>query len=488
MNRFSDQLKDDKKKQVILVCLLLSLGFVALSVFNYYVSKTTIREALVERELPLTSDNIYSEIQKDLIRPVFISSMMAHDTFLRDWILSGEQELPRITRYLHEIKSKYGAFTSFLVSDKTLNYYNTTGILKKVSPSEPRDVWYYRVRAMQPPYEINVDPDLSNRDEMTIFINYRVFDYHQNLIGATGVGLTVDSVRKLIDSYHRRYQRTIYFVNRQGTIVLQPKDTPTYNQNIKQMEGLKELADKILHQEGDASYQYRRQGREHLLNVRFIPELQWFLFVEKPEDEALVVPRKTLLLNIGVCFVVTLFMLFLVNITINYYRRRLETMATTDALTGLHNRQSFELLIQQVINDHRRNRQPFAAILADVDLFKQVNDRHGHLIGDRMIRELTETLRVSLRESDIVCRWGGEEFLMILKNCTGDDAVVIAEHLRQSIADRFAQRPELDLPITVSLGVAAFHDGDSIDDLLAAADQALYRAKNSGRNRVCTAE
>lgn len=281
MPRLSPQLEGDKKKQIFMICLLLAAGFLALSLFNYHVAKSTIREALVERELPLTADNIYSEIQKDLIRPIFISSMMAHDTFLRDWVLAGEKELPRITRYLNEVKTKYGAFTSFFVSERSRSYYNTTGILKKVSPTEPRDTWYYRVRTMQAPYEINVDPDLSNRDEMTIFINYRVFDYANNFIGATGVGLTVDSVRKLVESYHQRYQRHIYFVNKQGKIVLQPKDSELFNQDIRTVEGLNTLADRILRQEGDASYQYRRQGREHLLNVRFIPELQWYLFVEK---------------------------------------------------------------------------------------------------------------------------------------------------------------------------------------------------------------
>lgn len=103
----------DKRKLIFILSILLSTGFAATTLINYYVSKASIRESIVASELPLTSDNIYSEIQKDLVRPIIISSMMASDTFLRDWVLAGEQDVERMTRYLREVKQRYGAFTSF---------------------------------------------------------------------------------------------------------------------------------------------------------------------------------------------------------------------------------------------------------------------------------------------------------------------------------------------------------------------------------------
>ena len=280
MNTLSPDLQSDKKKLIIFICLLLSTGFLAVSLLNYQVSKATIREALVDRELPLTSDNIYSEIQKDLIRPVFISSMMANDTFLRDWVLDGEHNVDRVTRYLLSVKEKYATFTSFLVSEKSGSYYHSDGVLKKIQPAEARDAWYYRVRTMTDPYEINVDPDLANRDAMTIFINYRVLDYHGNFIGAAGIGLTVDSVRNIVDTYRQRYQRHIFFVDRQGKIVLNSKSGKVTTEDIHKVEGLDGIADSIL-RSGNGSYQYRSDGNVHLLNVRYIPELKWYIFVEK---------------------------------------------------------------------------------------------------------------------------------------------------------------------------------------------------------------
>ena len=121
-------------------------------------------------ELPLTSDNVYSEIQRDLLPSIFIASLMANDTFLRSWVIGGEKDPASITRYLKEISEKYNTMTSFFVSEKSRIYYQAKGILKKVSPDSPRDVWFFRVRKMDPIYEINVDPDMANHDTMTIFL------------------------------------------------------------------------------------------------------------------------------------------------------------------------------------------------------------------------------------------------------------------------------------------------------------------------------
>jgi hypothetical protein len=161
-----------KYRLLILLTLILGAGFMATSLASYLASRKAIEHGIADQTLPLTGDNIYSEIQKDMLRPVFISSLMAHDTFVRDWILAGESNPAQIVRYLAEVKKKYGAITSFLVSDKSGKYYYAEGTLKSVSPEATRDIWYYRVRAMEnSDYETNVDVDMANRDSMTIFIN-----------------------------------------------------------------------------------------------------------------------------------------------------------------------------------------------------------------------------------------------------------------------------------------------------------------------------
>jgi len=250
---------------------------------------------------------------------------------------------------------------------------------------------------------------MANHDAMTIFVNYRVSDKLGSYLGAVGVGLTVNAVQTAINNYQERFGRSIYFVDFQGRIVLQSKRTGQRETNIHFIDGLKKIAPAALANKS-GSYEYTdAKGSVHLLNVRYIPELKWFLFVEKTEDEALAGIRQTLYINLIVCLAITLVVVALTSATLGRYQNRLEELATTDKLTGLANRQAFDLLILQAINDAKRMQAPLCVLMADIDHFKIVNDRFGHLMGDEVLREVAAALKGSLRESDSVSRWGGEE-------------------------------------------------------------------------------
>ena len=212
----------DKRKLVWVLSLLLLSAFFLISWSSYRVAHNSLREQIETNTLPLTSDNIYSEIQQDLLRPIFISSLMAHDTFVRDWALSDEQNPAPMTRYLKEIQDRFGTITSFYVSDKTGRYYHSSGVLKTVSQRDPADAWYFRVRDLTPgeEYEINIDTDTADRTKTNVFVNYRVYDFDKGLIGVTGVGLGVDKVKQLIEKYQQRYNRTVYFVDNNGEVTL----------------------------------------------------------------------------------------------------------------------------------------------------------------------------------------------------------------------------------------------------------------------------
>jgi len=474
----------DRSKLVALVCLLLCAGFLATTLISYFASRDSIRASIIATELPLTSDNVYSEIQKDLVRPVLISSMMSRDTFLRDWVISGEHDVGQMTRYLEEVMSHYGAFTAFFVSDASRTYYHAGGVLKQIVDGEPRDAWYFRVRDMKEPYEINVDPDLANRDTLTIFINYRVLDYRNRFIGATGVGLTVDAVVSIIQDYQQRYGRTIYFTNANGDIVLAGRHDEGGEQrrNIRDIPGLREQADALLQGSG-GSFEYDGEQGRHFVNVRYIPELKWRLFVVKDESLAVSELRRTLYFNLLLCAGITLLVLALVYLTFNRYHKALEEMAATDSLTGLANRHALKLLLNQAMRDAARQRSPLTAILIDIDHFKTLNDSQGHAAGDRVLRQLGKTLQDGLRASDIACRWGGEEFLVVLKNTDLAAALDIAENLRQRVAQMPAGAGEA---VRISAGVVTWRPGESVEALVERADAQLYRAKQEGRDRICS--
>lgn len=316
-----------KRKMILLLGLLLIAGFLTTSMISYLVSRSSIRNTILNNELPLTSDNIYSEIQRDLLRPIFISSLMANDTFLKNWVIKGERDLSEIKQYLAEIKNKYQTITAFYVSDKTGNYYYPQGILKQVSPEEPRDAWYYRLKSMAEPYEINVDPDMANKDTMTIFINYQVYDAESRFIGATGVGLEVNMVNKLINTYRSRYNRNIYFFDHKGALILSSSAADPITKpisHITEIKGLERLSNQIL--AGDlVNFEYQQTDNHILLNVRFIPDLNWLLVVEQAGDNTGSILKKTLLLNLTICLVISFIVLGIIRITIIRYQHNLET-------------------------------------------------------------------------------------------------------------------------------------------------------------------
>ena len=153
-----------------------------------------------------------------------------------------------------------------------------------------------------------------------------------------------------------------------------------------------------------------------------------------------------------------------------------QAQATTDPLTGLLNRRTLENKVRAI----QASGVSYAVVMADLDRFKLVNDTHGHQAGDRALRSFATVMRTTLRPHDLIARWGGEEFVMVLPGATQHDALSVAERIRENLA-LASQRGDLDT-VTVSLGVAYNPDGD-FTELLHHADAALYEAKTLGRNR-----
>lgn len=166
--------------------------------------------------------------------------------------------------------------------------------------------------------------------------------------------------------------------------------------------------------------------------------------------------------------------------------QRLDQLARTDALTGLSNRRDFNDRAQAELARCRRSAKPLALLMMDVDHFKQVNDRHGHDVGDLALRQLADACRHALREIDLPARLGGEEFVALLTETALPEALEVAERLRRHIEALRIETPHgLPLRLTVSIGVAELTAADgSHEDLMRRADQALYTAKRGGRNRV----
>jgi two-component system cell cycle response regulator len=165
-------------------------------------------------------------------------------------------------------------------------------------------------------------------------------------------------------------------------------------------------------------------------------------------------------------------------------------MAITDQLTGLHNRRYMSRHLDNLVANAYKTDKPLAFLIMDIDHFKSVNDTYGHDIGDEVLREFASRISANVRGIDLACRYGGEEFVVVMPDTDFDFAMTVAERLRKGVEEKAFEisRDPGKLGVTISIGIASSEkEGDTAEALLHRADQALYRAKREGRNRVVVA-
>ena len=160
-------------------------------------------------------------------------------------------------------------------------------------------------------------------------------------------------------------------------------------------------------------------------------------------------------------------------------------MATRDALTGLDNRHQFKMHLAHHMERSRRNGRPVSLLIVDADRFKNINDTYGHDTGDRALIHMARSIMSCCRSSELVARWGGEEFVVLMPETGRETAEKVAERIRRSVQDNPLRLPTGAMPLTVSIGGTELGPADDSAGFFKTADQQLYRAKEAGRNRVC---
>ena len=171
--------------------------------------------------------------------------------------------------------------------------------------------------------------------------------------------------------------------------------------------------------------------------------------------------------------------------TLSARSQNLERAALTDALTGMQNRRYFDDALKEYLGEFRRIEKPVGLMIVDLDHFKQINDSHGHDVGDEVLRAVADCLKDMTRYHDVVARLGGEEFAVVAPNMDTELLVRFAERIRKAIAGLAVVSGTVRLKVTASVGLAVWDRKESAETLFRRADQQLYQAKKTGRNRVC---
>ena len=466
----------------IITALLFTLS-VSLTGVNYYVSMNLTHAQLKNSSLPLTVDNIYTEIQKQIIEPNLIASMMAHDTFMKDWLENQESDNEQVVKYLDTIQNKYQMFATFLVSEKTQNYYSATGLLEKVKEGNLNNNWYFAFKKNSEVNEINIDKNEHMGSSLVMFINHKIFDNDFHMIGATGVGVKTSYINDMLKQFRLKYNFNVYFINDEGEVIISELDTNTIS-NINNVPELSDIKADLI-SKGSQLFEYILNGETVLLNRKYIPELDLYLLVEAKMNDFTNEVKETFYFNIVVSLLLTIAITLIVLVYVRSIHVRLNQLADNDPLTGLPNRRFFNRSLEHALLLKKRNNTNLSVLFIDLDNFKMINDTKGHDVGDKVLKRIAKILNITIRETDFISRWGGEEFIVLLLDSDVDGAVLSAEKLCKSIEQDESLISLVGHKVTASLGVTVVQADDGIDAIFKRVDRALYKAKAVGKNQYC---
>ena len=473
-----------KYKIVTIISFLLLTLSVGSSLLNYKISMDAAQNQLKTKSLPLSVDNIYTEIQKHIIEPFLVASMMANDTFVKDWIVQGENNVQKIQKYLDSIKNKYGMLATFLVSQKTKNYYTHNGVIKQVDKQDSTNKWYYEFKNSPNNHEINLDLNKHLSDTLIMFINFKMLDENFNYLGATGVGIEISYINDMLKMFKDIYKLKVSFLDANANIILSEEHNQSKMINLDSIDELSKYKDTILLKNSHI-IEYEKDGYKYLLNTKYIEELNIYLLVEAKLDSFTQNTKNTFYLNMSMSLLLTFIITLIAIIVICKHNKKLEKLINYDLLTQIPNRRNFKEKFEYLLLLNKRNNQPLSLLFIDLDNFKKINDKFGHQVGDEVLKEFSLVLKQNIRKTDIYARWGGEEFIVAFVGTSVDEAVRISNKIREAVQKNKKIKTLISGSLTISCGVTQSTDDDTVDTIIAKADKAMYDAKGSGKNKVC---
>ena len=461
---------------------ILLVSFVTTNAITYNGTKNVLQKNLVAEVLPSETDRIAQKIELALMPYVVSSSQLAHDYFIQKWISDGEYDKKIAAEYLENTRKRLGARMCFLASDVSMRYYNSNGNFPMAKTDKDTE-WYFKFKNSGKKYELNKTVNIDMNNMPTVFINFRIQDKTDKFLGVVGMGLELAVIPRILNHYKGRNDRNIYFVDAQANIVARSDGALFDGVNMRQLARSENSIKDIFCAKATV-FEYEHDGKPILVSTRYIPKLNWWLFVEQEKSSAMRTVNGVMTVNaiIGGCSIVLT--MALVFVVVSFFHKKLEMAAATDRLTGINNRLTFERMLERAVSRRSRSAAPFTVLIMDLDFFKLVNDTHGHLEGDNVLKKTVDVVKKVLRTSDEFCRWGGEEFVILAYNCNLDQGLLLAEKIRKTLKSAHVGTLPEGKPVTVSIGVCEARENEDTDRCMDRADKALYKAKEEGRDCV----
>lgn len=424
----------------------------------------------------------FSLISQQILRPLYISQTMANDQLLLDLIDQQPLNADKLESHLKHVEKTLGLQT-FIALEKPLLQINSDG--RRFAIDQEVE-WYHQVKDK----EGEQFAMIGKSGDPHLYVDLRLRNRKGEFLGFIGVGIRLVDFIELFEQYRQHFGYDFVFVNENAQIMLSSDqklmsrvDPTTENvaTDVSQLTWFNAYKSYVANNNAViGSAVINIEDEDVLISNLRLHEYSWDLYVLSPLTTHQTEIRFLLIRNVAILCLVLLVIFGLISLIIRYFDKALVKSTETDHLTGLPNRHYAEWSF----NKMRQNFNSVAVILSDIDRFKKINDENGHNVGDEVIKMVSQKLNTGMRDHDVVARWGGEEFIIILPGAGLTKAKLIAERIRLAICNEPVELDDRTLSVSASLGVAELTPGQSLKDLVEDADKALYVAKENGRNRV----
>ncbi|WDE00394.1 sensor domain-containing diguanylate cyclase [Thalassomonas actiniarum] len=457
--------------------LLFTLVVIALS-YGFYlaISHIVVEQSRIHHQ---SVAPVFSLINDELMYPLHVSQTLAHSRTLKKLMNAKEIDQGAMTDFLGGLEKNLG-LSFFAASENTLRQYNSDGSSFALTPGKVE--WYFNLRTAQE----NFFAELGQKEDVHLYLDLKVFNDNGEFLGFVGIGKSLRQFWQKFTEHKLVFGYDLMFVNNKNQILLSSDEnlhaSATRLVHMQELSWYPQVEDRAVRGESLNSSVIHIEKEEFLLSEIYIDLLDWKLYLLSPLKSRKADITRSFVINVAIIFALIVLLFICGHFLIRYFAHHFQHTLHRDALTGLANRTLIEQSYAKIIDAG----DALSVIMIDIDHFKNINDSFGHNAGDQVIKQVSDLLKHSVRELDIVGRWGGEEFILLLPGANLSLAQAVAERVRVLLAAQKIDHGDQQISVTASFGVTYSELDIELKKVVAVADKALYQAKAQGRNKVCS--
>lgn len=418
-----------------------------------------------------------SLIVEQLLKPLHISQTLAQAKELKDLMKSEKIDEQTVFNMLQRLEKEFN-MGFFIASDISRVQYHSNGT--QLSLEKGKVDWYFRYKA----WKQDAIADIGQWENPQFYIDLKVYDEQNNFLGFFGISKSLDSFVDVFADYKKQYGYDFIFVDQDDNIALSSDPKLIVNKTVfttlQSLDWYKELDPARIEEGSLNNALISVDGKDALIAEVKVEPFGWTMYLLTPLQARQTEISRSFIISVVTLLVIIFALFFLIYNLLYYFKQDMQKKVQIDPLTRLPNRNKVELRYAEMLD---RN-QSVGLVLIDIDHFKSVNETHGQYVGDNILRQIANMLQSKLRDGDVVGRWSGEQFVLLLPDTSPEQAFDVAQKLRQSMSTMKATSATLTVQITASFGVSHTYTDRPLTDVLGYADDALYQAKRDGRNMV----